>query len=433
MKYSQFNNHFFYEQKYIWFNSFSNEFLILEPILHDLLQSSINEKNPLELKKIHQDFYDALLSKKFIVDKFVNEIELVREWNKKLIEDDNFYHITINPTMNCNFKCWYCYETHIKDSKLSDKTIQAICNHINIVFNTYPNLKDFKLSWFGGEPLLYYDTTVKPILEYAYKNFKNTKVNFYSTFTTNGLLINIDRIIDFKKYSVNFLQITLDGFEEEHNNVRYISKNKGSFIQIVDNIILLAKNEINVTVRINFSENTLLNISKLADFFSKIEKKHLKYLLFDFHQVWQEEKDLTLELNTALDYFKSIGLDTVQRDDVDTFKSPCYADKKNHATINYNGEVFKCTARDFKTELKEGDLLDNVIINWNNKYFQRIDSKIKNNPCFTCSILPLCGGGCSQVSLENQDVDYCVKDFDENKKLDIVKNKFQFTLYKSNA
>ena len=95
--------------------------------------------------------------------------------------------------------------------------------------------------------------------------------------------------------------------------------------------------------------------------------------------------------------------------------------------------LFKCTARDFKTELKEGDLLDNGIINWNNKYFQRIDSKIKNNPCFTCSILPLCGGGCSQVSLENQDVDYCVKDFDENKKLDIVKNKFQFTLYKSNA
>ncbi len=56
---------------------------------------------------------------------------------------------------------------------------------------------------------------------------------------------------------------------------------------------------------------------------------------------------------------------------------------KSHATINYNGEVFKCTARDFKTELKEGDLLDNGIINWNNKYFQRIDSKIKNNPCFS--------------------------------------------------
>lgn len=424
MKYSQFNNHFFYEQKYIWFNSFSNEFLILEPILHDLLQSSINEKNPLELKKIHQDFYDALLSKKFIVDKFVNEIELVREWNKKLIEDDNFYHITINPTMNCNFKCWYCYETHIKDSKLSDKTIQAICNHINIVFNTYPNLKDFKLSWFGGEPLLYYDTTVKPILEYAYKNFKNTKVNFYSTFTTNGLLINIDRIIDFKKYSVNFLQITLDGFEEEHNNVRYISKNKGSFIQIVDNIILLAKNEINVTVRINFSENTLLNISKLADFFSKIEKKHLKYLLFDFHQVWQEEKDLTLELNTALDYFKSIGLDTVQRDDVDTFKSPCYADKKNHATINYNGEVFKCTARDFASAIKEGDLLDDGLIEWNEKYNKRLESKIKNKPCFTCKILPICGGGCSQISMENEGKEYCVKNFDENRKLQLVKNRF---------
>ena len=238
MKYSQFNNHFFYEQKYIWFNSFSNEFLILEPILHELLIASITENNPLELKDIHQDFFDALLSKNFILDKSINEIELVREWNKRLIENDSFYHITINPTMNCNFKCWYCYETHIKDSKLSDKTIQAICNHINLVYNNNSNLKDFKLSWFGGEPLLYYDTTVKPILEFAYNIFNNTNINFYSTFTTNGLLINGDRINDFKKYNVNFLQITLDGFEEEHNRVRYISKNKGSFIQIVENIIL---------------------------------------------------------------------------------------------------------------------------------------------------------------------------------------------------
>ena len=80
MKYSQFNNHFFYEQKYIWFNSFSNEFLILEPILHDLLQSSINEKNPLELKKIHQAFYDALLSKNVEVDE-VNLTEFFSEFH----------------------------------------------------------------------------------------------------------------------------------------------------------------------------------------------------------------------------------------------------------------------------------------------------------------------------------------------------------------
>ncbi len=59
-------------------------------------------------------------------------------------------------------------------------------------------------------------------------------------------------------------------------------KTKVHLFKSDDNIILLAKNENNVTVRINFSENTLLNISKLADFFSKIEKKHLKYLLFDF-------------------------------------------------------------------------------------------------------------------------------------------------------
>lgn len=432
MKYSQFNNHFFYEQKYVWFNSFSNEFLIMEPILHELLIASKNENNLLGLKEIHEDLFNVLLSKNFIINDSVDEIALVRQWNKNLIENESFYHITVNPTMNCNFKCWYCYETHIKDSKLSKNRIKAICNHIDFVFNKYKKLKDFKLSWFGGEPLLYYDSTVRPILKYAHNVFKNSGVNFYSTFTTNGLLLNMDRISDFKRFNVNFLQITLDGFEEEHNKVRYISKNKGSFKQIVENIILLAKNEINVTVRINFSEKTLLNISKLADFFLKLEDNYLKFLLFDFHQVWQEEKDLSVELNEALSYFKLRGLNTAQRDDVDTFKSPCYADKKNHATINYNGEVFKCTARDFKTSLKEGDLLDDGTIMWNEKYYQRLNSKIKNIPCLSCSILPICGGGCSQISMENENEEYCIKDFDENKKLEIVKNKFQFTLYKYN-
>ena len=262
MQYSQFNSIVPLEDKYALYNSYSNKVILIETDLKELLNAAIEEGVD-NLEEVHPDFYHYLIENEFLIEQEVNEVEKVKMDSTRVDENPNMFFLTINPTMNCNFKCWYCYETHIKDSKLSDKTIQAICNHINIVFNTYPNLKDFKLSWFGGEPLLYYDTTVKPILEYAYKNFKNTKVNFYSTFTTNGLLINIDRIIDFKKYSVNFLQITLDGFEEEHNNVRYISKNKGSFIQIVDNIILLAKNEINVTVRINFSENTLLNISKL--------------------------------------------------------------------------------------------------------------------------------------------------------------------------
>jgi uncharacterized protein len=36
----------------------------------------------------------------------------------------------------------------------------------------------------------------------------------------------------------------------------------------------------------------------------------------------------------------------------------------------------------------------------------------------------MCGGGCTQQAIEHEGVDYCIYDFDINKKMDVVKNKF---------
>ncbi len=44
-----------------------------------------------------------------------------------------------------------------------------------------------------------------------------------------------------------------------------------------------------------------------------------------------------------------------------------------------------------------------------------------------CKILPICGGGCTQQAIENSERDYCVYDFDEERKLTLVKNKFFHT------
>jgi uncharacterized protein len=74
------------------------------------------------------------------------------------------------------------------------------------------------------------------------------------------------------------------------------------------------------------------------------------------------------------------------------------------------------TAKDF--------LNDSGEIIWGPKYEKRLNSKFKNKPCLECAILPMCGGGCTQQALENEGRDYCVNDFDENKKLQLVKNKF---------
>ncbi len=77
---------------------------------------------------------------------------------------------------------------------------------------------------------------------------------------------------------------------------------------------------------------------------------------------------------------------------------------------------------------REGVLSEFGSAIWNNEE-KRLQAKFKNKPCLSCKLLPVCNGGCSQVALENEGKDYCVHNFDENKKnaiiFEIIEQAFQ--------
>lgn len=108
----------------------------------------------------------------------------------------------------------------------------------------------------------------------------------------------------------------------------------------------------------------------------------------------------------------------------DTVRNSCYADKKNQSVINYNGDVYKCNARDFNQKNKEGVLNEDGEIVWNEQHNKRLVSKLNNKPCLECSILPICGGGCSQMIVESEGNDFCIHNFDENSKKEMILNMF---------
>ncbi len=197
-----------------------------------------------QLEEVHPDFYHHLINTGFIIPLDTDEVEKVKILVRNIDqENDNSYHIIINPTMNCNFKCWYCYETHIKKSKITENDLSKVKKFISSVLNK-PNLEYFSLSWFGGEPLLYFNETVLPVLEYVAPIIEKKKLGFSSDFTTNGLLITQEILNQCKKHGVNDFQITLDGHRDRHNEVRFVSKERGSYDEIVKNIKLAVKNEL---------------------------------------------------------------------------------------------------------------------------------------------------------------------------------------------
>ena len=427
MKTSKYNVFFNYDDKIVGYNTISDNFIILEPILHELFHASIQENMIEELKSVHEDLYNILLLNGFIVNIDTNELDVIKNISFETDFNDENYELTINPTMNCNFKCWYCYETHIKDSKMTSETYLRIIKLVeNILEEKQDKLKKFKISWFGGEPLLYFEKTVLPILKEVYPRMLKNNIDFTSSFTTNGLLINKELLEKCRNYGVSSFQITLDGHRDRHNQVRFISKTKGSYDEIINNIKLCLQYNFFVNVRINISEETIKDLSEIIKDFKNISEINKEFLIFSFHEVWQEEKNLTVDISNIVDEYRSYGFNSTYRgEQTASIKSSCYADKINHATINYNGEVFKCTARDFDSNSKEGILEIDGSISWNDKFQKRIyDTRFQNKPCLECKILPICNGGCSQHRLENIGIDYCVHNFDEDSKLTIIKEKF---------
>jgi uncharacterized protein len=423
MKASKFNVFFPHEDHFVGYNGFSNEYVILEEMLYQMYDASFKSKNFDELNEVHPDYYTHLVQNGFLVEDDLDEVAEVIRVSKMIDNDETKFELHINPTMNCNFKCWYCYETHIKDSKMDAQTITNTETFIRQVFDNKGSLNDFRLSWFGGEPLLYFNKVVVPILKSTHALAESRGIHFHSGMTTNGLLIDKELIDICKKYNHNFFQITLDGNKEKHDKVRFISEGRGSYDKIVSNIFELAKNEIQVNVRVNISVETLDGLNDIAHDFLRMDKEDRKYIIFDLHKVWQVEQDIDSELTDARWYFRNLGF-AVSTASYNTVINSCYGDHRNHATINYNGEVFKCTARDFTTNNSEGILTEGGFIEWNAKLEKRLNSKFKNKPCLECPILPICGGGCTQQAIEHEGVDYCVYNFDYNKKLDVVKNRF---------
>src|SRR5262249_53616853 len=157
---------------------------------------------------------------------------------------------------------------------------------------------------------------------------------------------------------------------ERHDKVRFISEGRGSYDAIIANIKSLAVNGVEVLVRINVSVETLPGVAEIADDFLDIPAEAKKHLRFDPNKVWQQAEDIDDEIEEKRWEFRRKGF-TVTSGTKDTLINSCYGDHRNHAVINYNGETFKCTARDFTNKNSEGVITASGTIDWSEKYERR--------------------------------------------------------------
>lgn len=397
-------NYFLNEDShFIYFNGVSSCVFSVTLKEHEQLQLLFLDLISFEIN--YNSVFNNFVKWGFIVEEDVNEIDIIRYKNKQDVYGNGFYNLVINPTLECNFNCWYCYEEHPKGF-MSEDVVDRVIKHISYKIDK-ERITALHLSWFGGEPLLYFNEVVYPISLYAKEKCKSSNIPFFCSATTNASKINIAMIEKMNLIDLKHFQITIDGTPDKHDKIRN-ENGLPSFYHIVNNIENICKfiDDSDITLRLNYDEKALKD-EAVKVIFDNIPIVYRSKIKPNFQRVWQTIRSKTSENYKRLElhnYCNNLGFKVYSPSNL--FQTglhyKCYADRCNHLEINYDGKIYSCTARDFSDKNVIGILKKDGSVEWDElKRVKRYaNATFENDMCLNCRYLPLCLGPCSQKVLE---------------------------------
>lgn len=409
------------------YNAATDQLVALTPQLANIFNEG--KAAPEKIKAQHAELYDHLLQKGIFVCDDADETEAYIRKREEYERSSGEYTITINPTLACNMSCWYCYESHKNMPAMSADVKQSVLLLIDKLLADN-KLKKLNLSFFGGEPLLYFDKVVVDIINHAKMQCKAFDAKLSIHFTTNAYLLTDNVLKQLEGLDVSF-QITIDGGKQVHDSVRKTKGGEPTYARIVEHIHQTLSRGFSVGVRFNYTAKSIPSFIDVVKDFSHLQQEQKHLVNFTFQRVWQDNEGDADQVGQQVEHiewaFEQAGLFV---NNAKSYIVPyCYADGVNTAVVNYNGDLFKCTARDFAPKSKEGTLAADGTLRWNERLRKRMSIRHGSDTCLQCRIYPICHGGCSQMKLEAPDgISSCPKGYDDDKIQEIMEGRALYLL-----
>ena len=403
MKVSYYNIYVEEDKCIICYNTISDSFALVSKADFVKLRTDLSV-----LKENSSRVYEALVEKGFIIADEVDEFGLLEQEYNKQVHHSSSYEMTILPTLDCNLRCWYCYEKHKVGSRFQVDVPDKIIKHIEHVFQERSYLDTLSVSLFGGEPLLYFKEELYPLLSKLKEVVEGMGKNANFFFVTNAVCITEEMIPLFNHLNAGF-QISIDGCKEKHNQVKFIPKTKeGTFERVMNTIRMLTtqNNNVFITLRINFDDETLPH---LCDILPEIEDIERWKISIHLERVWQTSGHAENYNNKLLPQiitkFTNAGF-RVSYINLQRRTLSCRSSSYNQIIVSYDGSVYKCTGRDFTESFSDGHLNADGTVAWKQ---EQLDKRMKictydNKYCRVCKFLPQCWGPCNQKLLESDNI-----------------------------
>lgn len=398
MKQSVFNFFFPYDKQpdsMIAYNTRTNALALIDRPHYKVWRRFANYDE----KIIDEDFVRSLYDTGFVVDDEVDELTLLRYNMLKDRFDTHHIGLTIAPTMNCNFRCPYCYEKSSLQNKRMNKAVQE--KVISFIEGWSDFIHNLSIDWYGGEPLLEIDL-IRKLSKQFMAICKDKGIEYNSNMVTNGYNLTPEIAKELNELKVTNVQVTIDGPEDIHNARRILADGQGSFKRIIKNICESIDYLQTLTIRVNTDFD---NQDRIDEVFTILKDNNLSdkvrvYLGFvQSTDDYASEKCMSTELFSKRNFkfLKSNGIKIINTYPrlITCF---CGADSINSYVVDPDGNMYKCWEDIGKQDKIIFNLLDKSDMTGLKGICKSFDYMMydptSDLECRDCKCLPICMGGC---------------------------------------
>ncbi|MFH1605805.1 MAG: radical SAM protein [Nanoarchaeota archaeon] len=347
----------------------------------------------------------------YLIDSSTDELQKIMKSIEEKKSRSDEYAISIILNMKCNFRCVYCFE-HKTGKEITYARIQNVVRLFEKISTT---AKKVEIDWFGGEPLLSF-SLLKKINDYFIEIAKKKDLKYSHSITTNGYLLNEDKIEYLSKTPVSSIVVTIDGPEDVHDLCRPLRNGSPTYSIISSNVKKAVDAGLHVVVRVNL---TKLNNTRVIETIQTLEKLGLKNRVELSIQAVVSSKENPCEniclkgkgkTNAILDayiYAAKNGWKSFPTTEQLRVLSLCIGEYPGRMIIGLDGSIYRCSQADKQSlvgkVLSSGKTVFDPLSNnnWINS------NPLSDKKCRICAFLPLCMGGCKVRRMASKD-DYCL-------------------------
>lgn len=406
-KYTLFINH---KKGHYIYNSLSNSIIQVDSELFSKLHSYKDKIFSVQTLNETPDILDNLKKTFIVIDKHDDDLLLYKAiiWSRRKTE--GVYNITIAPTMDCNFKCYYCFEEPQKEY-----LTEEISARISKFINNCSDLKQLNLTWFGGEPLLAFEQ----ICQISRSIKLSDKQHSYIAIITNGYYLTENVVNNLEDLHINSIQVTVDGLFDKYDKIKFTRQDKHCFNKLIENIDYFAAKhkKISMTIRVNMTKKTMTDFKDVLDFF------HNRYpnnpnitvhpaFLKNINNTTSESRACEFcSGNDKMKFAQTLFYQTKDKHVLypDNNFNECAIRNHNSWAFGPDGSVYKCWENIGDVNNKIGFLDENgkiqITVPLRLAKYMYVADPLYDKHCTSCTYLPICFGMCPNERILSEEGD----------------------------